>query len=198
VAADAAVSAPAVHPVMVRGVSKAYGAGEEIVRALDGVTVDHGCLASSGIRCDWSPKMLTKGYVAADQVSNDRQTLRKAELAITKARWTLDNCVKYGVPMETRSLQSAVEIARVRLIANERLDPGRIAVIVPDVTREGQAGAAAEQLRAVDLDVEPEGHGQCVEARTEVGRRRRGASSHRTHGTGLAMSPRSPGEGPSR
>lgn len=71
-------------------------------------------------RLAWSSKMLVKGYVAADQVSNDRQTLRKAELAITKSSWTLDNFLKFGVPMETRALQSSVEIARVRFNSNER------------------------------------------------------------------------------
>jgi putative ABC transport system ATP-binding protein len=38
--ADAAVSTAAVHPVMVRGVSKVYGSGEELVSALDGVSLD--------------------------------------------------------------------------------------------------------------------------------------------------------------
>jgi putative ABC transport system ATP-binding protein len=38
--AQDAGEAHAVHPVMVRGVTKAYGAGEDAVRALDGVTLD--------------------------------------------------------------------------------------------------------------------------------------------------------------
>jgi DNA helicase-2/ATP-dependent DNA helicase PcrA len=36
-----------------------------------------------------------------------------------------------------------------RLVANEEVDPGQIAVIVPDVTREGQAAAVALEERAV-------------------------------------------------
>ncbi len=36
-----------------------------------------------------------------------------------------------------------------RLVANDGLDPGRIAIIVPDVTREGQAVAVALEERAV-------------------------------------------------
>jgi len=40
VPAEAAVSTAAVHPVIVRDASKLYGSGEELVRALDGVTLD--------------------------------------------------------------------------------------------------------------------------------------------------------------
>jgi len=71
-------------------------------------------------RLAWSSRMIIKGYVSQEQVANDTQAVRKGELAVTKARWALDNFRKFGAPMEVQLLLAEVENGRTNLLVQEQ------------------------------------------------------------------------------
>ncbi len=70
-------------------------------------------------RLAWTERMRSKGYASLDQLASDRQTLKRCELEIVKARWALDLFRKFGAPLELKSLQAKVESARADLIYNQ-------------------------------------------------------------------------------
>jgi HlyD family secretion protein len=70
-------------------------------------------------RLAWTERMKEKGYASLDQLATDKQNLKRCELAITKARWTLNLFNKFGGPLELKALQSIVESARAELISQQ-------------------------------------------------------------------------------
>jgi HlyD family secretion protein len=67
-------------------------------------------------RLAWSERMYKKGYASQDALATERQGLKRNELDVTKAKWTLDNFLKFGGPLEIKVLESRVEMQRADLI----------------------------------------------------------------------------------
>ncbi len=70
-------------------------------------------------RLAWTERMRSKGYASLDQIATDRLTVKRCDQEILKAKWDMENFVKFGAPIEMKALNAAVESARATLIANQ-------------------------------------------------------------------------------